>query len=67
MVIEQNRSLSLSVSSVPFGMPVKVSWKVPVDEATNKDWIGEKGLTELRWGEGSVQGNRFAMGNQISF
>ncbi|XP_068729574.1 uncharacterized protein [Montipora capricornis] len=40
MVIEQNRSLSLSVSSVPFGISVKVSWKVPVDEATNKDWIG---------------------------
>lgn len=39
-VIEQNRSLSLSVSTLPFGSPIKVSWKVPVDEATNKDWIG---------------------------
>ncbi|KAL9952296.1 hypothetical protein ACROYT_G039531 [Oculina patagonica] len=39
-VVEQNRSLLLSASSVPFGSPVKVSWSVPVDEATNKDWIG---------------------------
>ena len=39
-IVEQNRSLVLSASSVPFGSPVQVSWSVPVDEATNKDWIG---------------------------
>lgn len=39
-VVEQNGSLSLSALTVPFGSEVKVSWKVPVDEATNKDWIG---------------------------
>ncbi|KAJ7379805.1 hypothetical protein OS493_012552 [Desmophyllum pertusum] len=39
-VVEQNRSLVLSASNVPFGSPVTASWTVPVDEATNKDWIG---------------------------
>ena len=39
-IVEQNRSLLLSASSVPFGSPVQASWSVPVDEATNKDWIG---------------------------
>lgn len=39
-MVEQNGSLSLSASTVPFGSEVKVSWKVPDDEATNKDWIG---------------------------
>lgn len=40
-VIEQKRSLTLSSTTAPFGSPVKVSWNVPIDEATNKDWIGE--------------------------
>lgn len=39
-VIEQKRSLTLSSTTAPFGSPVKVSWDVPIDEATNKDWIG---------------------------
>lgn len=40
-IVEQNRSLLLSASKVSFGSPVQASWSVPVDEATNKDWIGE--------------------------
>ena len=40
-LIEQNRSLTLSVKSIPSGKPVTMSWSVPVDEATHKDWIGE--------------------------
>lgn len=40
-IVEQNRSLLLSAASVPFGSPVQASWSVPVDEATNKDWIGQ--------------------------
>ncbi|CAH3145642.1 unnamed protein product [Pocillopora meandrina] len=39
-IIEQNRSLVLSTTQAAFGSPVKVSWSVPVDEATHKDWIG---------------------------
>jgi len=49
-VIEQNRSLSLSVSTASFGTPVKVSWKVPADEATNKDWIGNKKINTVHLG-----------------
>ena len=49
-MIEQNRSLSLFVSTVSFGSPVKVSWKVPVDEATNKDWIGNKKINTVDLG-----------------
>lgn len=39
-IIEQNRSLVLSKTHVAFGSAVNVSWSVPVDEATDKDWIG---------------------------
>ncbi|XP_070541534.1 uncharacterized protein [Ptychodera flava] len=39
-VVEQPRSLRLSSSSVKFGSNLTVSWSVPRDEATNKDWIG---------------------------
>ena len=46
-VIKQKRSLTLSSTTAPFGSPVKVSWNVPIDEATKKDWIGE--LEEGTW------------------
>ena len=37
---QQAKSFALNVTSVHFGSNVTVSWSIPLDEATSKDWIG---------------------------
>ncbi|XP_077992289.1 uncharacterized protein LOC144446407 [Glandiceps talaboti] len=39
-VVKQEKSLNVSNTSIQYGNNLTVSWSIPTDEATNKDWIG---------------------------
>ena len=51
----QQKPLTFSVTpkTVNFGQNVTISWSIPVDEATHKDWIG---LCVCVWGGGEEGG-----------
>lgn len=39
-IVQEKRSIYLSPLKITSGDPVDVKWSVPIDQATNKDWIG---------------------------
>ena len=40
LIVQQNRSFVISPSSVTSGSVITASWNMPIDEASNSDWIG---------------------------
>lgn len=40
IIVQQDRNFSISPTSVKSGGFLAVSWNMPVDEASSKDWIG---------------------------
>ena len=40
IIVNQKRDMHLSSSTIESGSDVTVSWNMPKDEASSKDWIG---------------------------
>ena len=40
IMVNQERKMNLSPSTIESGSDVTVSWSMPKDEASSKDWIG---------------------------
>lgn len=41
VIVNQNRKMTISPTTVSMGGEITVEWSMPKDEASNKDWIGK--------------------------